>query len=219
MSSTAPSTSDTATDLDGRLRTVPTQARSRERVRQVLDAADRLLADEGAEAFTTTRIAAAAGIPVGSVYRYFPDKQVIVEALAVRYWDGFAALVSAVADRDEETPLPDPGGAVLDALAGCFRTQPGFRALWYGGLRTERVRDVTRPTRDAIAGSIERILTVHWPHVSAEQIALVARMVVVAGDGMLREAFRAPPETTAVMLAESRTMLDAYVRVRLGAAP
>lgn len=217
MSSTAPLPSDAGSDLDGRLRTVPIQARSRERVRQVLDAADRLLAAEGAEAFTTTRIAAAAGIPVGSVYRYFPDKQVIVEALAVRYWDGFAALVAAVADRDEQSPLPDPAGAVLDALAGCFRTQPGFRALWYGGLRTERVRDVTRPTRDAIAGSIERILAVHWPDVAADEIALVARMVVVAGDGMLREAFRAPADATAVMLAESRTMLDAYVRVRLGA--
>ena len=118
---------------------------------------------EGAGAFTTNRIAQMAGIPVGSVYRYFPDKEAIVQALAVSYWSDFEDLVAAAADADELDPLPDPGAVVLDALAAGFRARPGFLALWYGGLRTEEVRDATRPTRSAIARSIERILSVHWP--------------------------------------------------------
>jgi AcrR family transcriptional regulator len=203
-------------DLDTRLRNVPTQARSRERLRRVLDAADRVLAEQGAEAFTTTRVAAAAGIPVGSVYRYFPDKQGIVEALALRYWDTFADLVAAVAESDERDPLADPARSVLDALAAGFRAHPGFLSLWYGGLRTERIRDVTRPTRDAIAASVQRILAVHWPAAGAHRHAVVARMVVVAGDGLLREAFRSSPAGEELILAESGTMLDAYVRARLG---
>ncbi len=97
------------------------------------------------------------------MYRYFPDKEVIIQALAVRYWSDFEDLVAAAADADELDPLPDPGAVVLDALAAGFRARPGFLALWYGGLRTEQVRDATRPTRSAIARSIERILSVHWP--------------------------------------------------------
>jgi AcrR family transcriptional regulator len=194
---------------------VPTQARSRERLQRVLDAADDVLASEGAGAFTTTRIAQVAGVPVGSVYHYFPDKQAIVEALARRYWSDFEDLVAAAAESDEREPLSDPAAAVLDALAAGFRARPGFLALWFGGLRTERIRDVTRSSREAIAASVARILAVRWPGVDARRRATVARMVVVAGDGLLREAFRHSADGDPELLAESRTMLDAYVRARL----
>ena len=194
---------------------MPTQARSRERLRLVLDAADEVLASKGAAAFTTNRIAEAAGIPVGSVYRYFPDKEAIVHALAVRYWSDFEDLVAAAAETDERDPLSDPGSVVLDALAAGFRARPGFLALWYGGLRTEAVRDATRPTRGAIARSIERILTTHWPDAPASTRATVARMVVLAGDGLLREAFRLDPEGNAALLAESKLLLNSYMTSRL----
>jgi AcrR family transcriptional regulator len=181
----------------------------------VLDAADEVLTQDGASAFTTTRIADAAGIPVGSVYRYFPDKETIVEALAVRYWSDFEDLVAAAAEVDESSPLEDPGTVVIDALAAGFRARPGFLALWYGGLRTERVRDATRPTRAAIAGSIGRILAVHWPHASAQARQTAARMVVLAGDSLLREAFRADRGGDAGLLEESKLMLRAYLHARL----
>jgi AcrR family transcriptional regulator len=200
------------------LRNVPTQARSRERLRRVLDAADDVLVRDGAAAFTTNRIAQAAGVPVGSVYRYFPDKHSIVTALAVRYWSDFEDLVAAAAEADELDPLSDPGAVVLDALAAGFRARPGFLALWYGGLRTEQVRDATRPTRSAIGRSIERILAVHWPDASAEDRTTAAAMVVLAGDGLLREAFRVDPDGDERVLAESKLMLDAYIVARLGPA-
>jgi AcrR family transcriptional regulator len=182
----------------------------------VLDAADEVLAHDGATAFTTTRIAAAAGIPIGSVYRYFPDKQTILEALAVRYWSDFEDLVAAAAEADESSPLKDPGAVVIDALAAGFRSRPGFLALWYGGLRTERLRDVTRPTRSAIAASIERILSVHWPHAPADRRRTAAQMVVLAGDGLLREAFRTDQAGDKLLLVESKLMIDAYLTARLG---
>jgi AcrR family transcriptional regulator len=203
---------------DTRVRHVPTQARSRARLQRVLDAADAVLASEGTGPFTTTRIAAVAGIPVGSVYHYFPDKAAIVEALAVRYWSDFEDLVAAAAEADERDPLPDPAGTVLETLAAGFRARPGFLSLWYGGLRSERIRDVTRPTRTAIAGSVQRILAVHWPGADEASRATVAQMVVIAGDGLLREAFRASAQGDPVVLAESKTMIGAYVIARLGVA-
>ena len=120
------------------------------------------------------------------------------------------------AKADERRPLPDPAGAVLEALATGFRARPGFLALWYGGLRTERVRDATRPTRDAIAAAVQRILAVHWPGAAARDRATAARMVVIAADGLLREAFRIAPDGDPVVLAEGTAMLDAYVAARLG---
>ena len=200
----------------GKLRNAPTQARSRERLRRVLDAADELLAREGAESFTTTRIAEVAQVPIGSVYRFFPDKQAIVEALAVRYWSDFEDLVAGVAEAEELDPVADPGAVVMDILAAGFRARPGFLALWYGGLRSEQVRDATRPTRQAIARSIERILAIHWPGASEESRVTAAQMVVIAGDGLLREAFRRDRMGDAALLEESKLMLRSYLGARLG---
>lgn len=202
---------------DPPLRNPPTQARSRARLRLVLDAADDVLMSEGAAAFTTTRIAESAGVPVGSVYRFFGDKEAIAEALAVRYWRDFDDLVAGIATADERHPLADPAGAVLDALAAGFRARPGFLALWYGGLRTERVRDSTRHARTAIASSIEQILEVHWPDSSEHARTTAAAMVVLAGDGLLREAFRRDRVGDDRVLGEGKLMLDAYLDARLGA--
>jgi AcrR family transcriptional regulator len=205
--------------LSSDLRNPPIQSRSRERLRRVLDAADELLAREGAEAFTTTRIAETAGVPIGSVYRFFGDKEAIVEALAIRYWRDFDDLVAGMADADAREPLADPAGAVLEALAAGFRARPGFLALWYGGLRTERIRDSTRQARTAIAASIERMLEVHWPAADATARATAATMVVLAGDGLLREAFRRDRSGDVRLLAEAKLMVDAYLAARLGGPP
>jgi AcrR family transcriptional regulator len=197
------------------LRNAPLQARSRARLGRVLDAAEELLERQGADAFSTTAVARVAGVSVGSVYRFFPDKEAIVEALALRYWSDFADLVAGVADSDGQDPLADPAVGVLSVLAAGFRARPGFLALWYGGLRTERVRDRTRDARQAIAISIERIFTVHWPAAPHEVRRVTAEMVVLAGDGLLREAFRRDPQGDEALLAESAVMLSAYIARRL----
>ncbi|MEA2339979.1 MAG: hypothetical protein QOG11_56 [Solirubrobacteraceae bacterium] len=201
-----------------RLRRVPQQDRSRDKMRRVLDAADRLLAHEGSDALATTRVAAAAGIAVGSLYAYFPDKDAIAEALALRYWGEIERRIAAVVEADEREPLPDATRALLDAVAEGFRASRGFRALWFSPLRTERLRDSTRPARITIGALVERLLAHHWPDADAAERATVARMYVLAGDGLLREAFRLDPEGDATVLLEGHRMLDAYVIARLGEA-
>ena len=199
-----------------RLRRVPQQERSREKLRRLLDAADVVLAREGADALSTVRIAEVAGVSVASLYRYLPDKQAIAEELAVRYWQELSALVTAVAVSDESEQLADPFAAVLDALADGFRARPGFLALWYGGLRTERIRDATRSTRNTVADSVRRMIAVHWPETSFELRLTAARMCVLIGDGMLREAFRIDRDGDPLVLAEARHALNGYLAVRLG---
>lgn len=63
----------------------PKQQRSRQTVEAVLEAVRRVLRRHGAEAITTNRIAEAAGVSIGSLYQYFPDKQAIFMALHERH--------------------------------------------------------------------------------------------------------------------------------------
>src|SRR3954447_18768060 len=109
--------SRSATAPEPARRRVPQQARSRALMQRVLDAAEELLATEGVEALTTTRIAAEANVAVGSLYQYFPDKRTIVDALAARYLDEFEGLMDEMAERaaGERWQADDPGGQRGDA--------------------------------------------------------------------------------------------------------
>jgi AcrR family transcriptional regulator len=193
------------------LRNVPTQARSRERLQRVLGTADRILAEQGSPALTITRVAEEAGISVGSLYHYFPGKDAIVTALAMHYWSDFQDLLVGVAEADEHELLEDPVAAIIDTLAAGFRARPGFRGLWYGGLRTEAVRDATRPLRTEFARTVERIVARHWPETENASRQAVARTVVLVGDGLLREAFRLDDQGDEALLTETKAVLRAYL--------
>lgn len=173
---------------DKRTPRVPQQQRSREKHERILDTADALLAAGGADLLTTTRIAAEAGVAVGSVYAYFADRDAITVAVAIRHWQRIADLIAGAAEAEESTATDHPFATIIDAVAAGFRTQPAFMALWFGGLRTERVREATRPIRDEVAASLRRVLRVHWPSAPDDQLDATARMIVLVGDGVLREA-------------------------------
>ena len=63
----------------------PKQARSQVMVETLLQATTRILRREGRESLTTNRIAEVAGVSVGSLYQYFPNKESLVNALRQRY--------------------------------------------------------------------------------------------------------------------------------------
>jgi AcrR family transcriptional regulator len=200
------------------LRRVPRQTRGRERVRRVLAAADRVLAGEGASALTTTRVAEVANVSVGSLYQYFPDKEAIVEALALGYMGELEQLMAGLAEAAQSEPFDDPAGDILDAFAAAFRGRPGFRALWFGGLRTEELRDATRPTRHVIAASLARALSAQAPRADGDRVRAVSRATVLVADGLLREAFRLDPDGDQEVLEEGRRLLRGYLRDQLGLA-
>jgi len=75
----------------------PSQARGKERVRLILSAALALFKDQGLEAVTTNDIAQAAHIPIGSLYRYYPNKEAIVAALTTLYVDDIIEIFDDIA--------------------------------------------------------------------------------------------------------------------------
>lgn len=69
------------------MRKEPRQARSRATVEAIVQAGARILSDEGWAGFTTNRIAELAGVSIGSLYQYFPDKLSLVDAIRRRHLD------------------------------------------------------------------------------------------------------------------------------------
>ena len=74
----------------------PKQARSADLVAAILQAAVQVLAQEGAARFTTTRVAEKAGVSVGSIYQYFPNKASILFRLQSDEWLATTAMLSDI---------------------------------------------------------------------------------------------------------------------------
>lgn len=82
----------------------PQQERSKQRVAALLDAAADEFAERGYTAATTTNVAARAGVPVGSLYQWFPDKEALVTGLAYRHLDQGTQILLAALGRAEAAP-------------------------------------------------------------------------------------------------------------------
>lgn len=83
----------------------PQQARSAELVSAILTAAIQVLAQEGAARFTTARVAERAGVSVGSLYQYFPNKAAILFRLQSEEWRQTTDMLSRILVNREKTPF------------------------------------------------------------------------------------------------------------------
>jgi AcrR family transcriptional regulator len=83
----------------------PQQARSADLVATILEAAIQVLAKEGAHRFTTARVAEKAGVSVGSLYQYFPNKAAILFRLQSDEWRQTSELLRVILEDIERPPL------------------------------------------------------------------------------------------------------------------
>src|SRR6478752_618430 len=97
----------------------PQQARSEHLVGAILQAAIRVLEREGAAAFTTIRVAETAGVSVGSLYQYFPNKESILFRLQADEWQATSQLLDGIfADEALE-----PAERLRAAMVAFFQTE------------------------------------------------------------------------------------------------
>ena len=105
-------------------RKTPTQARSNASVQAILEATVQVLLKDGRSKLTTTRIAARAGVSVGTLYQYFPNKSSLLQALLKEHLDSVALAV--------ETACAGVHGASLATMAETFTSafvQAKFRNI------------------------------------------------------------------------------------------
>lgn len=99
-----------------RQRKQPVQARAQATTEALLEATFQVLRRHGAAGLTTTRVADRAGVSVGTLYQYFPDKQSLVMALEVRYLSLMVDAVTSALAESEALPLDVIFRRVLGAL-------------------------------------------------------------------------------------------------------
>ncbi|MFG2792465.1 TetR family transcriptional regulator [Streptomyces sp. NPDC048419] len=198
------------------LRRTPQQARSKARLARVLKAAERVLIAEGVEALTTTRVAAEAKVSVGSLYQYLPDREAIIDALAAGYFARLEATMDAFVQAASAGRWEDPVGVLVDEFAGIYRTEHGFRALWFGSGLTERTRAADRAHKRRMADGIRRILLALGLARDDERLARSCLAAILTADALAQEAFRRDATGDAGVLDEAKVMLRGYLTAIAG---
>jgi AcrR family transcriptional regulator len=210
-----------------RVRREPRQARSRARVAQILAAADGILSVEGFEALTVRRIAQEAGVPVGSIYQFFPDKAAVLDALARGYIGEFDAAIEAlVADAEayaaaepagsvpgdaDSSGWGDPVGRLVDEFADLYRSRPGYVALWSGRHLSPELARADEANNLAIAAGVRRVLVARGILADGPELDLDAQVAVRVADALLQFAFGRLPGGDERVLTELKTLLRLYL--------
>ena len=107
----------------------PKQRRARQTVEAVLDAVIRLLKRGGSDAITTNRIAEVAGVSIGSLYQYFPDKRAIFTALHQRHVDQIDRMVQTKLVEHAASSIEDLVRAMVEAMVDAHATDPELYEL------------------------------------------------------------------------------------------
>ena len=192
----------------------PSQARSARRIEAILDAAAELLRDREPDAITVRDLAGAAGVPTGTLYQFFDDKDAVLQALAVRFLAAMpgvldASLASARGDWSHTV------GRVVDAYAAMIREHPAIRRLWLSGTLDTATRRLERETDATIATRLGALLREQAG--TRRGTAAQWRTLVALIDGLLVHAFTDDPGGDPVALREARRAARAYAGAVLGA--
>ncbi|MFI6015701.1 TetR family transcriptional regulator [Streptomyces sp. NPDC051243] len=190
------------------LRRAPVQRRSAERLTRILDACADLLDEVGYDDLSTRAVAQRAGVPIGSVYRFFGNKRQMADALAQRNLERFTARVTERLKERGDGGWRAAMDVVLDEYLAMKRTAPGFSLVDFGnqipvGTRSEPNRRVADRLTELLSGYLDR-----EPDDDLRRTFLIA---VETADTLVHLAFRMAPEGDERIIEEAREMLRAYL--------
>ena len=200
----------TAQPLAGPLRRVPVQGRSVARVNRMLDACAQLVDEVGYDGLTTTLLAERAGVAIGSVYQFFPDKRAIVQALTLRNLEAYLQRLSTRLQQEKSTHWWGAVDAAIDEYIAMHRTTPGFRTLHFGDVVDVHLLDDERDNHAVIAARIAALLHERY-ELTGERTEFALGIAVEAADALIKMAFRRAPNGDLAVLDEARSLIKEYL--------
>jgi AcrR family transcriptional regulator len=199
-------------------RKVPTQARSRARVAEILRAASALLGEVGYDGLSTNLVAERANVPVGSIYQFFDGKDDIVAALVERFQEQI--LRFAGEQLDAASAASDRRAFVarlIDGIASIQAEASAFVCVFSGSQSHTRFDGLARDLRGTLTRHLDRVFAKAFPRLPKDDRT---RMLAAWSDitaAMIGNLDRSKPGERAKLLEELKTVLCAYLDAKLAA--
>lgn len=178
-------------------RSLPQQQRAREMIDRILDATAQVLADSGYAGLSTNRVAAVAGVSIGSLYRYFAGKNELIEELRARGSADVLADLTGALTAAVTMSARDGVHHILSVLVGAVKRHRAVTTAMiaeaplgaHGNILPEVERQLAQMTRLFVA--------VHAPGLDqAEADARIHLAMGVTLNACLRIALEPPPGVT-----------------------
>ena len=190
------------------LRRAPSQKRSRERVERMLGAASSLIAEQGSDAMRMSEVAEKAGVSIGSLYQYFPDKAAIIRTLAERYnAEGRACIEAGLADVHDLPGLRDAFGDLIDTYYAMFLAEPVMRDIWSGTQADKALRDIDLADSRANGRLLVDTLVRLKPEADSAALETTAFLIMHLGEATMRLAMSLDREEGDVLVATYKRMV------------
>lgn len=192
------------------MRRRPTQQRSRQRVRLILDAAAELLDEGGYPALTTTAIAARANVSVGSIYQFFSNVDAIVTELVRDWVAGFEEIMDHL-DNLVDVPMAETIDTIIDDYVEFIRKTRGFVAIYFKSGLTGDSRALDRASNDSLADRLAGYWSRRYGVATDDRMIATAKVTIHIGDSLLALAFRRSPAGDDAIIAETKRAARTYV--------
>jgi AcrR family transcriptional regulator len=197
----------------------PRQKRSKERVAHILDAARALIAERGSAGLRVQDVAAQAGVALGTLYQYFPNKAAIVQALG----EAHMAQVHAMLGAHAAEPPADVDGFVEMVRAmgrdyfALYCEDPAIRDILMGTAVDKTLQDLdyldTHRNTELLFAAVKGLLPRRsWRH--AKRVLFLAIELTTAS---IRVALKEEPKEREKLFARSESMLTTALRAELTA--
>ena len=166
----------------------PVQKRSRMTVDTLLEATAQVLVSSGYERASTDAIAARAGVSIGTLYQYFPNKASLVAALIRQHVDEVLYLVETALAEHEGSPLDTTLRALVRAGIEAHRLNPPLHKVLFEQVPTEQILGQAPDVSSRLQAMIEAVLRRKLPGISRTRTRTVALVLETSIEALTHRA-------------------------------
>lgn len=195
------------------IRNTPQQDRSRQRLNAILKATESLLTEVGYEGITTSAVAKRAGTSVGSVYKFFSDKDALLNGLAHAYLDEMQAALAEIFVPDAlQEPLEKIIERTMTGIYGYAQAHPAFHHIFGGAWVSAEIATTIQAMNDKIRAYIEGLLALRAPHISAIRRKAAAHLALYLIMGITQFAHEEDLQLREAILREIHQVGHLYLQ-------
>jgi AcrR family transcriptional regulator len=171
------------------MRKEPRQVRSRVTVDAIIRAGARVLGDRGLDGFTTNEAAAVAGVSIGSLYQYFPDKLSLIDAIRRRHLDDVLAVMRETGQGNR--PFAQLVEGLVDGMIAVHSIQPALhRVLLDEAPRYDGSRSIHGLFESEYMDRYKAIITASRNRNGRAAVEIAAQVLSSAVEGVIHNAAR-----------------------------
>lgn len=189
-------------------RRMPVQARSRERVKNILTHAANIINSAGVDGTSMSAIARQSDMSLASLYRYFPNKAAIVQALAELHVKKMEQVLQA---KLAEADVDDAVDVLIDLFSEFYRSEPAYSAIWSGVESMPELRELDLQELYMNAGNLDAWLRNVYPEISSDRRWTASILLPRSVGTILRLAITLPDSEAGRLIQELKCMTRVYI--------